>query len=341
MRVGPNAFKAGSTIVLDASGGRGGDGAPLPAQGEPPQPGLTEGGAGGLGGNVSLVADGGKLILQGALVSGAGGQDGAWSDGSQWGSSGAMGTFTAAGSAVDVEGAFGLDARWANGTVVNLRDASSVSGSGTFVNLGQGKVNLYGVSSLTPDGGVSNMQGAELNAFGAGTSAFLTSNTGKVTVAAGAQLAAPWFYDNQGTVQVDGTLAIGYAGQPMRMMAMAPSGFTNAATGLLTGNGTLVVDGGSGTVFNYGKIAPGGEGQIGTFGITGGLVMEPGSTLAIDIGPNQTHDVLNVSGSTTTGGAISVTRLQGATFAAGDSFAVLQTAALDATTAPTVNVQEL
>ncbi|RYY69852.1 MAG: hypothetical protein EOO24_50430, partial [Comamonadaceae bacterium] len=311
-------FTLASAPLLEANGGQGGD-----AQAE--SSGVS--GFGGDGGLVYLAATDGRVILQSPSVTAAGGLGGLQTDGSP-GVPGAMGQFSAAGSAVNVEGSFNLDAQWVNGAVVNMRDASEVYGDGTFTNLGF--VNLYDSASLSPSNLVQNMTDARISVFGADVRTTLRENFGKVEVAAGAQLTAAQFNNNAGLLQVDGTLRVGSLPVArMSTFAAATGSFTNASSGLITGNGTISLSDGAGTLYNYGTIAPAGVGTIGTLALQGGLVMEPGSTLAIDIGADRSHDVLDVSGNTVSGGRISVNYLDGTTFSQGDRFDVLQTASLD------------
>ncbi|QJW85606.1 autotransporter outer membrane beta-barrel domain-containing protein [Ramlibacter terrae] len=153
---------------------------------------------------------------------------------------------------------------------------------------------------------------------------------------------APVFNYNAGLLKVDGRLVIGSGSSTASSFAaVATSGFTNASSGQITGTGTIALDNGQGTLHNFGTIAPAGVGTVGQLTIDGGLVMESGSTLAIDIAEDRSHDVLRVTGHTVTGGKIAVRYVNEANFREGDPFDVLQSATLDATNQPTLNVSEL
>jgi hypothetical protein len=163
-------------------------------------------------------------------------------------------------------------------------------------------------------------------------------------------LSATGFTSNAGVVQVDGTLAIGgFSAAPAStdcascelQVAVTGPAFTNEASGTLTGNGNIIVAGGAGTLDNFGTIAPGTDGTVGTLSLTSNLVMEPGSTVRADLFSASSHDVINVSGTAVTGGAYAVTYQPGVSFSAGDVFSMLRAGALDATTLPTVNKPEL
>ena len=148
-------------------------------------------------------------------------------------------------------------------------------------------------------------------------------------------------FRNAGTVTVDGVLHVADAQAPVDAIpgSAPPAGavFANQASGVLAGKGTLVVGNGLGTVRNFGTIAPGGGGAVGTLTLNASLVMEPGSTYAADLLDAATHDRLVVTGSVATGGILAVNLLPGASVAAGDSFRVVQSGALDLTTLSTVN----
>jgi hypothetical protein len=122
--------------------------------------------------------------------------------------------------------------------------------------------------------------------------------------------------------------------------APAPA-FTNLASGVLTGTGNIVVNGGAGTVDNFGTIAPGGAGAVGTLAINGNLVMESSAVLAADLVKAGNYDTLVVSGSATSGGKVAVSYQPDTIFLQGQSFAVLQSGALSAGTLPTVDKPQL
>jgi filamentous hemagglutinin family protein len=327
------------TVALAAVGGDGGYGM-----------GTTGlGGAGGAGGTIDLVAGGGAVILRSPLLHAEGGLGGWHADESGTGATGALGTLTAMGTSVEVESDLNLNAIWNNSSNVHIRGSSYVYGQGVFRNLSD--VTLYDTASLDPIGGIENP--GRLRSFGSATRANLQHNAGLVEVVAGSTLWAPSFTSNSGTVQVDGTLEVGTSSRVISppidcsiceiQAAAITSGmmFNNLAGGVLSGNGSMVVDAGTGTVDNFGTIAPGSTGATGTFSIFGNLVMQSGSTVATDVLSTSSYDAVAVSGTAITGGSYAVTYLPGAFFAAGDTFSVLRAGVLDATTLPTVNVAGL
>jgi hypothetical protein len=208
-----------------------------------------------------------------------------------------------------------------------------------FLNLGD--VNLHDTAQLNM-AAVSNA--GRLTAFGSAVRANLVDNIGLVDVVAGSTLSAPLFDTNAGTVQVDGTLRVGpnfLLTDTAFLAAATGSTFTNLSSGMLTGNGSIIVNGGVGTVDNFGTIAPGGVGTVGTLALGSNLIMEGGSTLATDIVTTGSHDVLQVSGTATTGGSVAVSYQSGTMFSSGESFRVLQAGALDASSLPPVDKPEL
>jgi hypothetical protein len=96
--------------------------------------------------------------------------------------------------------------------------------------------------------------------------------------------------------------------------------FSNAGT--LTGNATLQV---VGTLTNNGTLAPGSFGA-GTLNLQGSLVQTAASKLAIDLTTLSAFDLLNISGSATLGGTLALNCLGACSFAAGDSFTILDAA---------------
>lgn len=332
-RTGGGSLVLDSTVTVAAGGGDGGTASGTDGTG----------GAGGNGGTIALFSDGGPVVLRSPDLDATGGNGG--SGNTSYGASGAQGKLTAMGSSVEVESSLDLKAVWENSSNVNIRNASAVYGMGTFRNMGSGShVNLYDTALLIPVGGVENK--GRITSFGV-NAVDVTQNLGLLEVAAGGWLSTPVFA-NEGTVKVDGTLEAGSSPSLLIdcvgecLLAAAPEDtFTNLAGGVITGNGTLVVSGGLGVVDNYGTIAPGGEGTVGTLTLDGSLVMQPGSSIATDLASTTSFDVLKVTGSVTTGGSYAINYLPGASFGTGTSFRVLESGALDATTLPSVSVPEL
>lgn len=324
--------------VLSAGGGSGGSAT---------MGGAGHGGAGGNGGAVSLSAPGGALVLAGSrlVLDASGGAGGLESDDSTPAAGGALGTLAASGNAVEIQGGVALDAQWHNALAVNVHGASSVSGIGSFTN--SGTLKLLDTANFMPAGGIANVAGGQVvTGSAASASANLLQNAGRVDVVAGSTLSVPMALSNTGTVNVDGKLELGERQATTRTAlvaaaATAPALFTNQASGLLTGAGTIAVAGGSGTLDNFGTIAPGGAGVIGTLSIDGNLAMESGSTLAIDLLSPAAYDSLGVAGSAQTGGSVAVSYRPGSSFQRGDSFRLLQSGTLDARNLPSINVPQL
>lgn len=323
---------ADSSWLVSASGGQGGDSVGS----------NTAGGQGGDGGEISISAAG-RLQLSSPRIWASGGQGGYYPDDST-AMPGVNGTFRAgAGSTVDVTSNFELYADWINDAVVRAQGDTWLYVAGMFRN--NKELQLSDTASVDADFGLVN---AGLLKVSGTNAANLTLNetTGTVIVASGSTLSTPAFLVNKGTVQVDGTLSISDPLRPALDVVAdeSPSSgtlFTNESTGTLTGNGSIVVSGGTGTVQNFGTIAPGGTGSVGTLTLDANLVMEPGSTLAADLLNTASHDKLVVTGAVVSGGTVAANYLPGASFAAGDRFTVLQSGGLDATTVPGVNKPEL
>lgn len=338
-RTGGGALVVDESMTLVAVGGQGGMASAS----------TGSGGTGGAGGTIELASTMGTVYVRSPKIYANGGSGGMNANESPGGTQGAMGNMTASGTSVEVEGNFELNAKWTNKSVVNLRGASIVYGVGSFRN--ESDLALHDTSALIP---TSVENAGRLTSFGSDTEATLVSNTGLVDVVAGSTFRAPTFYANSGTVQVNGTLDIGGSTHSVPapppppveecslcVLQVAPTAFVNEASGTLTGNGNIIVNGGAGTIDNFGTLAPGGAGTVGTLTLTGNLIMESGSTVATDLLSTSSFDQLAVSGTARTGGSYTVNYLPGTSFSAGDSFAVLQASALDASTLPTVNAGEL
>jgi len=337
-------MRRGGDLVTDtgfniaAEGGRGGNASTSAS--------TNLGGVGGDGGAVKFSAPAGNVNLNGPTISASGGQGGLDGDDVTPAAKGAFGTFRAEGTSVNVTGTFAAAANWINDSRVTIAASSQAAVLGTFQN--NGTVDLYDSSRLMANDGVVNA--GVLTANGNGAIATILQNTGTVDVKPGATLTVPvWtasddttqlsFVANDGTLNVDGTLTIATLSPPT--FAPTPGVFANNASGVISGTGTIVLDDGTSTLDNFGKIAPAGVGTVGTLTLNANLVMESGSTLAADLLNTSSYDNLVVTGSTTSGGGVAVNYLSGATFAAGDSFRVVQSASLDATTLPTVDQPEL
>ena len=162
-----------------------------------------------------------------------------------------------------------------NGTVearsgaLVLVDGVATIGAGTWVSTNFGGV----ASTLTFDTGSANLSGS-------GNS--LLNSNGTVSVIGGAQLTLPTtYFRNDGTVVLSGS-TITYGN------VSGLQSFTNSATGVITGNGTLITANG----FNYGMInfgtivANGGAliYQAGSATNFGGFVNAAGATVQVNTG---------------------------------------------------------
>lgn len=336
-RTGGGALILDATVGLMAFGGQGGTAASVSGSG----------GTGGAGGSIEL-ASAGSVVLRGPMIHANGGTGGMNADGTPGGMEGAMGHFSASGSSVEVEADLDLNAQWTSNALVNLRGASIVYGLGSFHNLAD--LALHDTAALMP---TSVHNAGRLASFGTANQAALKSNTGLVEVAAGAVLRAQTFTSNRGAVQANGTLEIGTSLSNLSttdcatctQLAIGGDTFVNEASGMLGGNGTVVVSGGAGTVQNFGTIAPGlitsGTGDIGSLTLTSNLLMEAGSRIDGDLSNTASYDILKVSGTATTGGSYNAIYMPGASFTAGDVFEVLQAGNLLAAMPPTLSVPEL
>ncbi len=246
------------------------------------------------------------------------------------------GTFTSgAGSTLRVEGngTFGTATLTvANGftnngaieltnTAINQSATLNVT-AGTLVNAAGATI-----STLAGAGGGSRTLGLEL------------ANAGTVTIAQGTTVnRASAQHVNSGTIAVSAAdLTIQQSGATpsftntgvvdvaaSRTLFLTSAGaFTNAASGRLTGSGTLNVPA-SVAFSNAGIIAPGSS--PGVLRITGACPLTPTSQLQIEIGgtaPGTGFDQLAVTGAVSVDGSLAVTLVNGFTPALGQSFPVL------------------
>jgi filamentous hemagglutinin family protein len=328
-RTGSGDMVLDGTVVLFAAGGQGGDST---ANGGTP-------GAGGKGGDVELLAHGGRVVLRSPMILTEGGEGGSNADETAVGAKGALGNLSAMGTSVEVEAPFFLNAIWNNSSNVHIRNAA-VTGNGAFRNLSD--LFFYGDASMDVSGGVENK--GRLTTFG-NNLVNLKENYGFVDVVAGSTMVTPEFLTNKGKVQVNGRLDIGLPRPPDTTASAVPSvsgdTFVNESTGVLTGNGTIAVDNGDGLVNNFGTINPGAIGGTGLLTLESSLAMQPGSTLAMDLLSASSFDAVKVTGTAATGGTIAVNLLPGAGFQQGATFAVIQSGNLDASTMPSVSLSQL
>ncbi|MDB5899424.1 MAG: hypothetical protein JWP41_3026, partial [Ramlibacter sp.] len=318
-----------SSTRLDASGGRGGSASIAPGAG----------GAGGNGGQIILSVPGQATLRSPDLVA-LGGQGGSNSDESP-GASGNIGGLIVGSAATLSEGAFNLQASWSHASPLTVASGGSITGAGGMLNFGD--LILLGGANVMPQLGVDNQPGARIRSSGAGNTVNLGLNAGSVEVATGSDLTLPFFFSNAGTLVADGKLQVGLPGSSSLVSASTFAGptLTNQSTGLITGSGTLQVADGLGTVDNFGAIAPGRVGGVGTLQLLANLFMESGSKVVTDLQSPTVFDILKVGGQTVSGGGFEVTYGSGASFPAGTTFRVLQSASLDSAAMPTVNQPQL
>lgn len=319
-RTGSADLRLDAGLDIDVSGGQGGY-----ADTEIG----TAGGQGGAGGEIKAFATPPtRIVLADARIMANGGLGGLNPNESR-AASGALGTFRAEAGSVDIEGnvtSATFAANWVNDSIVRIGGSSVFTGMGAFQN--NSDLVLSGSARFLMSDGVRNA-GRLATTSGADALADIRENTGTIDVVAGSTLGAPYLEANQGVLHVDGTFDTGASGT-----------FNNQASGKLAGNGTIRVGGGSGTLNNGGTISPGNS--IGTLTIDGNLVMEAGSVYAAEILNATDHDRLVVTGTVTAGGSIAVSYLQGASFAAGDTFRIIQAGSVSsASSVPTDNKSEV
>ncbi|MFN9044142.1 MAG: YDG domain-containing protein [Betaproteobacteria bacterium] len=130
-----------------------------------------------------------------------------------------------------------------------------------------------------------------------------------------------------GSLTLDGTLTQSGTVQVAAGATLATqAGFTNAATGLIGGAGTLRVgSSGTGTLTNLGTLQPGSASLAGTLSVQGNVDFGPASTLAVRVGGSiaGASDRLAVTGNVSMAGRIDATLANGYTPATGDFVPVL------------------
>ncbi len=137
-------------------------------------------------------------------------------------------------------------------------------------------------------------------------------------------------WNNTGTLLIAGTLRNGSAGNLTNAGTLDLANSTavldtgnkdlkNTSTGLLQGTGTVNV--GTGTVLNDGSVAPGHS--VGTLSITGNYAQSSLGRLVMEVGGASTVDVLNVSGTATLNGNLTLQPL-GYTPVKGESYGLVK-----------------
>ena len=321
---------ANGSLSLEAGGGFGGNAA---------SGGTGLGGVGGNGGTITLRSGPtgtGAITLDAPRLFTDGGLGGLHPDGSSRAPSGALGSLFTAGATVAVNGAWDLVANWTTdaATTVNVGDTAFVGGIGQISN--HGTINIGGSAALVPGFGVLNKASGIIKAVSGDSSVTLAENRGLVDVATDAILSAPFFFFNEGNVNVNGVLDIGTCRACGPVAAAIGSGPTFTNMGTLSGAGLVIVGDGLGTVDNAGTIAPGAStGSVGTLSLAANLLLRSIGTIAVDVQSPSSHDVLDVGGTTRTEGGVLATSFASGTFNVGDAFDVVRSTTLDAATLPT------
>ncbi len=213
-----------------------------------------------------------------------------------------------------------------SGATVNFNGATSSSlstlnlSSGTLS--GSGTVSVSGASSWTGGtmsgiGSTTIAFGATLNVSSAGTLTATRnfSNAGTVNVNGGTlQLSS--FPTNAGTLDIAAGATLSTNNNPL----------TNAATGIITGNGTLDLGGTGHLLTSSGTLQPGNS--PGTLTINGDVTMTSSSVTNVEIQPpgvtaGTDYDLITVTGAANLNGTLNVTHLNGFTPSAGNTFRIM------------------
>ncbi|MBI5109223.1 MAG: filamentous hemagglutinin N-terminal domain-containing protein, partial [Rhodocyclales bacterium] len=250
---------------------------------------------------------------------------------------------------------------WTNGSI-DGSDASTMTTAGTvtmagvaaatrlerrdWTNLASGIVNLTGTSEISLNGGTANTttftNAGVINAATTGTWAIAWRNGASGTnvvnsgtfskVGAGTTAIEVNSFSNTGALNVSaGTLSvIGGAFTQSGKIEVASGttftrsgGFTNAASGIISGAGTVNVGGGANILTNDGTIRPGGANAVGTLSITGNLTNGATGAIDVELLDNSTqYDVIAASGNVTLGGAIKVNDLAGYQTVSGHTYSI-------------------
>jgi len=165
------------------------------------------------------------------------------------------------------------------------------------------------IFSVTNGGTVSgvdlNVTGTLINGTGLPDTGIILNGNGTVVLAGANTYAGPTIVDN-GTLRLDGSLATG---------AVTVNGGAFGGTG--TANGAVTVNAG-------GKLTPG-TAAVGTLTVNNNLTLAGNVLIKLDknLSPAQSNDMVNVSGTLTYGGTLTVTNI-GSALVAGDTFRVFK-----------------
>ncbi|MBI4693232.1 MAG: hypothetical protein HY749_04345, partial [Gammaproteobacteria bacterium] len=211
-------------------------------------------------------------------------------------------------------------------STVQMTNGTLYEAAGSTGTIGQGvTIQGYGTISSCCAGTGTIANNGTISATVPGQTLFINpltfTNTGSVLASAGAtvNISPSNAFTNNGLIDfgAGGTLATGN------------HSFTNAAGATLRGSGTINL-GADFTFTNNGTLSlgTGASGTTGMLSITGNLALGATSVLAMEAGgPRRAltpgYDSINVSGTTTLGGTLSLSHLAGYTPVAGDSFLVV------------------
>ena len=161
---------------------------------------------------------------------------------------------------------------------VNINGSSSSWSNSGDLTIGY---NGSGTLNITSGGTVSNADGYV---------GMMTNSLGNVTVTGAGST-----WSNSGDLSIgtagNGELNISSGGEVLALSA------TIGTTGLLSGDGLMTLSSGSGTLTNFGTIAPGNS--IGTLTVDGDVIFENGSTFEVEIDNSGNSDKLDVTGDVT------------------------------------------
>lgn len=183
----------------------------------------------------------------------------------------------------------------------------TLRGTGSSTSWDFGKLNLTGPVNIAGRRVTLGAEGGSTAAQGAG----LNLVDGSVLTSAG--LHSVGFISNAGAVQVNsGTLTAtqldnsGFLSVSSEATFAASEGLKNLDHAIISGNGTIDIAGGTGTLENFGRLLPGTTENVGSLNIRGGLQQFSAGAIEIKVGGNGTgmFDQLNVSGDVVLGGSL-------------------------------------
>jgi fibronectin-binding autotransporter adhesin len=246
------------------------------------------------------------------------------------------GTLTTQGaSLVQLPGAGGsvdVNKPWVNAGTLSLAGNSSLrmntagQTTGSLSNAAGGVLNVGSTLATGISGNAPFVNAGALNFNAPASSIEVASivNSGTLDVLGGTLSLVTPSLQNPGILRVasGGTLS-------------TSTGFTNESTGVVGGNGTLVVAGGSGTFTNRGSLVAGGNFNGGTFTVNGNVDLADGTLLVALGGPAAGQSgQLAVGGNLNLGGQLNATLRAGYTPAQADAIPLITYGGVSSGTAP-------